>query len=277
MAIEVKDFLAGFVLSGFLSLFFQGGALTFGGKLAAVLLGTVIYGFAGFYWLLLVLAFFISSNFLSSYKLAHKSVISKDKFEKYGPRDFWQVLANGGVAAVLAAVQSAYPADWVFAAFIGVIAFVNADTWATELGVLGREKPRLITNWKPAEIGTSGAVSKQGSLAAVAGALFIGLVAIVAQPYFSSFSPASQLSVTWILLLSLAGGIVGSFADSLLGATVQAIRYCPACKKETERAVHSCGKKTRHLRGLEYVDNDTVNLIGSFAAAAVATALFLWL
>lgn len=277
MALEIKDFLAGFVLSGFLSLFFQEGALTFGGKLAAVILGTVIYGFAGFYWLLLVLAFFISSNFLSSYKIAHKAAISKEKFEKYGPRDFWQVLANGGVAAVLAAVQSIYPAEWVFAAFLGVLAFVNADTWATELGVLGREKPRLVTTWKEVEIGTSGAISNYGSLAAVAGALFIGAVAIFAQPYFSGLSPASHLSVAWILLLSLAGGIVGSFADSLLGATVQAIRYCPECKKETERAVHSCGKKTKHLRGLECIDNDTVNLLGSFAAALVATALFLWL
>ncbi len=275
MALNLLDFLAGFVLSGFLSLFFESGsALTFGGRLAAVLLGTVIYGFAGWPWLLVVIAFFVSSNFLSSYKLSRKSAINKEKFEKYGARDFWQVLANGGVSAVLAVVHFVYPADWVFAAFIGVIAFANADTWATELGILSEKKPRLLTNWKEVETGTSGAVSWIGSLAALAGALFIGVIAVLALPYAPVL--AAKFSPGIILIAALAGGVAGAFADSALGASVQAIRFCPKCKKETERATHSCGTRTSHLRGLEFLDNDAVNLLGSIVAGGVAAFLFLY-
>ncbi len=272
--VTVLDFLAGFVLSGMLSVFFQGsGSLTFGGRLAAILIGTLIYGFAGLYWLLLLVAFFISSNFLTSYKLAHKSEISKEKFDKYGPRDFWQVLANGGLATLLAAIQFFYPAPWVFAAFIGVVAFANADTWATELGILSKKKPWLVTNWKEVETGTSGAVSLYGSLVALAGALFIGTVAAIslslAPEIAKSFSPQA------IILIAVLGGVLGSFADSLLGATVQAVRFCPKCKKETERALHWCGEKTRHLRGFEFIDNDTVNLLGSIAGGAAAALAYL--
>ena len=36
-------------------------------------------------------------------------------------------------------------------------------------------------------------------------------------------------------------GLLGALFDSLLGATVQAIYYCPACEKETERhLIHLC-------------------------------------
>jgi len=72
-----------------------------------------------------------------------------------------QVLANGGAAVLLAIASAALPSGerLFFAAFIGALATVTADTWATELGLLSKEPPRLITTWQSAHKGESGAVS----------------------------------------------------------------------------------------------------------------------
>ena len=67
-------------------------------------------------------------------------------------------------------------------AFYGALATVNADTWATELGVLARSRPRLMTNGQTVPVGTSGGVTAEGTLAALAGALFIGVGRFRADP-----------------------------------------------------------------------------------------------
>jgi uncharacterized membrane protein len=60
--------------------------------------------------------------------------------------------------------------------------------------------------------------------------------------------------------------------DSLLGATVQAIYYCPSCRKETERhPLHTCGTPTEQVRGWSWMNNDWVN----FACGGVGAGLAL--
>ena len=89
-------------------------------------------------------------------------------------RDLGQALANGGAAAVFAAAfglaVTPHIRDLWQAAMLGALAAVTADTWATELGVLSRRPPVMITTGKPAVPGRSGAVSTGGTLAAAAGA-----------------------------------------------------------------------------------------------------------
>jgi uncharacterized membrane protein len=69
------------------------------------------------------------------------------------------------------------------------------------------------------------------------------------------------------------GGIAGSLADSLLGATVQARRWCDPCSKFTERLVHNCGTPTRHVGGVSSFDNDAVNAVCSGVGALIALLL----
>jgi uncharacterized membrane protein len=151
------------------------------------------------------------------------------------------------------------------------MAAVNADTWATELGVLNPSPPRLITTGKTVERGTSGAISLLGSLAALGGA---GLVALLAAA-FSTQTPDPLRGFLIVMTASLLGGLAGSFFDSLLGATVQAMYYCPACQKETERHPrHLCGAETVQRRGWGWLNNDGVNFAASLAGALVAMALW---
>jgi len=70
--------------------------------------------------------------------------------------------------------------------------------------------------------------------------------------------------------------LLGALFDSLLGATVQAIYYCPACQKETERnPMHSCGTQTTQIRGWKWLDNDLVNFAcGAFGVMVLIVMVY---
>lgn len=248
----------------------RSGALSRSGSLAAWLVGTLIFGLGGWQWAVLLLAFFLTSSVLT--RLFHKRKASlEEKFEKGGRRDAGQVLANGGVAAIFAILHALYPeAAWTWAAGAASLAAVNADTWATELGVLNPSPPRLILNGRTVERGTSGGVSFYGLLAAWAGAIVIGLLAAALSPYPLPKHNASA----YALLVSLAG-FLGALVDSLLGASWQAIYFCPHCAKETEKhPLHTCGMPTSPLRGWKWMNNDMVNFLCALSGAIVA---LLWI
>jgi uncharacterized protein (TIGR00297 family) len=236
------------------------------GALAAVLEGTLIFGFGGWRWAILLLAFFVSSSGLSHAFKGRKRSLG-EKFSKGSRRDAGQVLSNGGLAALFAALHPFFPdAVWVWVGFAAALAAVNADTWGTELGVLNPSAPRLITRLRQrVEKGTSGGVSLAGSVASFAGAALLGILA-------GFFSPTGA-GVNLALLVTLAG-FAASLFDSFLGATVQAIYRCPVCEKETERhPYHTCGAKTVQIRGWAWLNNDWVNFACAVFGAALAIIL----
>jgi uncharacterized protein (TIGR00297 family) len=254
--------LIGFLLAGAIGyLAYRARALSTSGGWAAALTGGLIFGIGGLSWGVLLLTFFISSSALSRLFSRRKASIN-EKFSKGSQRDWGQVLANGSLGALLALALGFWPASsWPWFAFIGAMAAVNADTWATELGVLSRSEPRLISNGQRVERGTSGGITILGILSTLGGAALIGLMAIL----FNGLTGAAGL------LAALSGGLVGSLFDSWLGATVQAIYYCPACEKETERfPQHTCGTPTCLKRGWSWLNNDWVNFACSLAGALVA-------
>ncbi len=258
------------------------GALTLAGALAASLLGFIVFGLGGLEWAIVLLAFFISSSLLSRAAKKRKALL-EEKFSKGSRRDAWQVLANGGVAGAMVLAHALFPASpWPWVGFSASLAAANADTWATELGVLGPALPRLITTGRPVEKGTSGGLSLAGTLAGVAGGLLVGLAAAFLFPGSAVINltgvvnqvPAFEVIAARTFLLALAG-IAGSLFDSLLGATVQAIYVCPDCKKETERhPFHSCGAPTLRVRGLPWLNNDWVNFACTLSGAIIALIFF---
>jgi uncharacterized protein (TIGR00297 family) len=239
------------------------GALSTSGAVAAALVGSLTYGIGGLPAAILLIAFFTSSSLLSRAFASRKRQVTAN-FAKGGQRDWAQVAANGGMAVLALAAGAvgwlSVPVAW--GAFAAALATVNADTWATELGVLSANQPRLITTGKLVSRGTSGGVSLLGSVVALAAALAIGILA------WMLVRPASPI----IIGIAALAGLLGSFVDSYLGAMVQAIYYCPKCKKETERhPLHSCGTKTTFRRGWAWLDNDWVNFLSSVAGAVLAS------
>jgi uncharacterized protein (TIGR00297 family) len=248
-------------------------ALTISGAAGAVLVGTLIFWLGGWVWGVLLVTFFLSSSWLSHYRKEEKASVA-EKFAKGSQRDLGQVLANGGLGAILAVVYANQPHVLLLAAFVGAMATVNADTWATELGILSRVPPRLITTGEVVVPGASGGVTRLGIWASLAGALLIGTVATAVSQILSLLSGNGwSLRAISFTLLAVAGGLAGSLFDSLLGATVQGIYYCERCAKETESPIHRCGQASRPLRGWAWLNNDLVNFLASFVGGLVAASV----
>jgi uncharacterized protein (TIGR00297 family) len=230
--------------------------LTRGGAVAATGIGTLSMA-AGWSWAWPLLAFFFSVTSLTRWRASEKGRVMADIVEKAGSRDAMQVIANGGVFAACATAFLLDPsASWRMLG-TGALAAVTADSWATEVGAASGTQPRSVRGTR-VPVGTSGAVTPAGLLAMVAGALFLAA--------FSPFGNTVEMAAL------AAGGIGGAFVDTLAGASLQEVRWCDQCGRETERAIHPCGMQTRHHRGIRHFTNDAVNLTSS-----IAGALFAWL
>jgi uncharacterized protein (TIGR00297 family) len=256
--------LYGFLLAILISfLAYKAHSLNKSGAIAALLVGTIIFGIGGWSWAILLLTFFITSSALSRAFKKQKQKLD-EKFSKGHERDAGQVFGNGGIATFFAGLNLFYPNEpIIWLCFSASLAAVNADTWATELGVLNKTPPRMITNLnKVVEKGTSGGISLTGLIASLAGS---GLIAFL----------ASLLTDNWSLFLLITfSGLAASLFDSLLGGTIQAMYFCPTHNKETEKhPLHTCGTQTIHIRGWKWLNNDLVNFAcGVFGVVVVLIA-----
>ncbi|HLJ35452.1 MAG TPA: DUF92 domain-containing protein [Ktedonobacteraceae bacterium] len=248
-------------------------SLSRSGVAGAMATGSVTVGMGGWSWGLALIYFFVSSSLLSHFRSREKERTAADKFSKGSQRDFLQVIANGGVATALSLAHgltnSQSTGELLQAGYTGALATANGDTWATELGVLNTRQPRLITTGKPVAPGTSGGITLLGTAASAVGGLSLGLVFWLLQGFRKAPVGAASARLLSLPVIGLLSGLLGSLADSLMGATLQAIYYCPTCEKETERRIHSCGTATLPLRGIAWFDNDVVNFIATLCGALI--------
>ncbi len=231
-------------------------ALSLDGAVAAFAVGTIVFGAGGLPAALVLLAFFVPSSLLTRLGRATKRRALADA--NHTARTAWQVLANGGVAAVCALGALHWRAPFE-AAFAGAIAAASADTWATEIGTLSPRPPVSIVTLRPVQTGISGGISALGIAASAAGAVCVAIVAWV-------FRVASLPAVA-------AGGFAGSLLDSLAGAMLQSRRWCPMCRTECETSVHRCGTGTAQRGGIAWLQNDAVNFLATLCGALVAAAI----
>lgn len=237
-------------------------ALSGSGAVAATMVGAVTFGLGGLEAALALVAFFFSGSWLSR----RARVRGELEAAKGHRRDAVQVLANGGCAA-LAAGATALGADSAYGGVVGAVAAAAADTWASEIGVRSKTPPRSVLTGRIVAPGTSGGVTPLGWLAATGGAMVVT----------ASYLIGGRGRHGWgrPLLAGLGGGLLGTFADSLAGATVQASYRCVACGAPSETPRHTCGGSATLVRGSRWVTNDTVNLIGTSVGGA-SGALAWW-
>ena len=231
--------------------------LTRGGTIAAIFLDIAVsisLGNLGFLLLLTFLVFGILTD-----KLKKKNANLKE--EKSSHRDASQVLANGLVPIVCAAMYFAIGERAFLLAFVAALAEALGDTAASSLGSYSRNTFDLF-KFRKCEQGISGGLSPLGTLSAVIFSAVIPFIALA----FSLISLTEMLSVTAIAIL-------GVFFDSFLGSLLQAKYRCTVCNSLTEKREH-CGTPTELVSGIRFIRNDTVNALATIFTATVAMVFY---
>jgi uncharacterized protein (TIGR00297 family) len=239
------------------------GSLAESGQWAAIGCG-VLSSIAGWPWAIILVAYFVAASVVSDIGKATKAQRTQAAVPQVPARNHMQVLANGALFCLLAFKAKGNGTGTFGIAALGALAAASADTWATEIGTLWGGRPRSIINWGHTGTGMSGGVTGLGTLAAIGGALVVALLG--AWQHDFPFAGAATVAI-------VAGGFAGCIADSVLGATLQARRWCDHCKEWTERRVHPCSYRTVHAAGYRWMSNDIVNGASTFVGAATAVAL----
>lgn len=235
-------------------------SLSISGAIAAFLTGLTVYSGFGINGLILLGVFFASSSLWSKYKSSAKKELD-EKLAKGARRDWRQVAANGGTAAIFSIFNDFhYDVIWVIG-FTVSMASSNSDTWASEIGSVSKRKPIYIRTFKRVDRGTSGAISLLGTAASLFGSLLIALVSVI----------LFNLNAAHLFIIFLFG-FMGNVIDTLFGAYYQQAYICKICGIETEKKSH-CQESTMRIKGLSFVDNDMVNFLSGLIAAVLAMAI----
>jgi len=177
-----------------------------GGLIMGIAAGTVMYvslGLGGFVMLFSFVALSIVATAASS------KARGLDK--SYSVRGMGNVAANLGPAAAFAIASLFSDNPHMFnVGFCACLGAALSDTVSSEIGIAyGKRHVDIVTRAQTAA-GVNGAVSMEGSLAGLMGAVFMAIASVTAE--------LASPSEAWIVL---AGGTLGFFADSWLGSVYE--------------------------------------------------------
>jgi uncharacterized membrane protein len=149
---------------------------------------------------------------------------------------------------------------------MSAFACCNGDTWASELGILSKADPVLITTFEKVPRGTNGGVSLWGLFVSFVGGVFIGIFYYIATILLvddeSLLNSPAQFP---IIILGGIAGLVGSLIDSFLGATCQ-------FSGQTEEGfiVENPNEAIKKISGtFRLLNNHSVNFISCVVTAVV--------
>jgi uncharacterized protein (TIGR00297 family) len=184
--------------------------LTIPAAITGGLTGLLIYQGAGLAGLAMLTLFFILGSGATGWQIHSKQQIGAAEKDK-GRRTAGQVIANGGVAALIGAIIWRMPETALSHRIMiaGSLAAATADTLASELGTVYGKRFYNVITFRKDQRGLDGVVSLEGTLIGIVGAALIAIV------YSIGFG--WNISFLWIVI----GGAVGNLADSILGATLE--------------------------------------------------------
>ena len=187
--------------------------LTLAATIVAFIVGVVFYFCGGWLFLGCLYTFFISSTIVSSVKKNYKKKRTAGIHQKSGKRDTVQVLANSLIAIVLAIAYYFTLNEICYIAVFVAFACFNADTWASELGIISKKDNIYIIGLKKVQKGVSGAVTLFGLMCSFLGSLLVALLYLFV-----------KIDIVTILVITVYG-FLGSLFDSIIGQLFQVLYY----------------------------------------------------
>ena len=184
------------ILAIFSFLSYKKKSLSLSGIALANIVGILIYVFGNILSFGTILVFFVIAEACTRY--------NREKLKsEHGKRTTANIVGNG-FAALAAILLGQY------AAFYGALSAALSDTVSSEIGMLAKKKPRLITHLHTeVEPGTDGGVTLLGFASGFVAAF------IIAGIYY--FISGNLLAIAVITI----AGMLGSVIDSVLGAELE--------------------------------------------------------
>jgi uncharacterized protein (TIGR00297 family) len=205
--------------------------LTLPAALTGGAIAVLIFLGAGYTGLSMLAAFFVLGTIATVWKKKEKQQFKPAT--DHTKRNSGQVLANGGVAAIIGIMIYFMPAKIELLRIImaASLASAMADTLSSELGMIYGRRFYNIVTFKKDEKGLDGVISLEGTLIGIVGSVIIAIIYALGFGWNNNF------------LIILVAGTIGNLSDSVLGALLE----------------------RRH-----YLDNDDVNFLNTMIAALAA-------
>ena len=222
------------------------------GCLIASCIGITVLIGIGSNGLILLFIFFLSAHIITRFRYHEKRKTGLAQ-SKGGTRAWTNVLANGIITSLFALSYYFLNLEILLIPFITSISITTGDTISTEIGLLSKHKPRLITTLKKVESGSSGAITFLGTISGI-----LSICSIILFAYVLNINQNYSY-----LFAAGIGGIIGITVDSYFGATIQANYLCKNCNQVTESKIHH-NRYTDLKNGYKNIDNNIVNLFSIF-------------
>jgi uncharacterized protein (TIGR00297 family) len=182
------------------------------GSLAAFITGSIVGVFGCVEWFILLMVFTLAG--LATTKAHYKEKVAKGLQEgQRGERTHKNVLGVGIPPCSIAVVSFFLGGDYsdiLNIAFISTLAVAAADTIASEIGTRD-SRVWMITTGKRVEPGINGGISVLGTISSLIASFLISLLAMV----------MIEQSVSILVLIPTAAGMLGNILDSIVGATLE--------------------------------------------------------
>ncbi len=149
------------------------------GFISGVVIGIINFTFLGWKGFIILASFFILGSI--STKLGYKDKKQKGLAEKKGGARSWtNAVSKCSVGSIIAIIACFALPDYQLlftVSFIAAYAAATADTLSSEIGQWKGKKAYSLVTFKKVSPGTEGAVSLEGSIAGIIGALLLSLLA----------------------------------------------------------------------------------------------------
>jgi uncharacterized protein (TIGR00297 family) len=210
----------------------------FSGAVWGWVLGTALFVCGGWQAFLMLVLFFGLGTATTKLGYARKAALGIAQ-EKGGRRGASNAFANTttGVIFAFLALATASP-ELFLVAMTAAFATATCDTVSSEVGQAYGRHHYLVTTFKPVPAGTDGAVSLEGTLAGIGGAMVLAAAAWAV----GMISPGGAAVV-------VTAAFIGATVESYLGATFEQAKL---------------------------IDNELVNFTNTVIGGLTACALFVW-
>jgi uncharacterized protein (TIGR00297 family) len=215
-------------------------ALTPSGYVHAMILGTMLWTTLGWRGWLYCVMYLILGQVVTKVGFADKEKrgIAESRGGRRGPENVWGSAATSLICAILYTQENAIwnmNPNLFLVGYVAALATKLADTFASEIGKAYGKTTFLITTLERVKPGTEGAISAEGTAAAVLGGFLLSM-----SGYILGLITLPAVGVSTI------AAFVATNAESLIGATIQ-------------------GKK-----GFRFMTNEVVNFVNTLIGGAIA-------